>query len=35
MKIFHVLYNTGDSVEDVPFHEISVSRKKKVVVTSA
>jgi hypothetical protein len=34
MKIFHVLYNTGDSFEDVPFHEISVSRKQKVVVTS-
>ena len=34
MKIFHVLYNTGDSVEDVPFREFRVNRKQKVVVTS-
>jgi hypothetical protein len=35
MKIKHVLYNSGQSVEDVPFEEVRIMRKQRVIVDSA
>lgn len=34
LQIKHVLYNTGETVEDVPFEEVRIHRKQKVIIES-